>query len=108
MGPLQREIARDAAAHRQPDEVRALRRKVIQHALEVAPQIGEVERPGVILGIAVAPRVPGGGAVADRRRSFRLSGYSALAPEIFTARARLALSVLRKASKPSGELPTTS
>jgi hypothetical protein len=37
-----------------------------------------------------------------------IPGYSAFAPETLTARARLALSIFRKASKPSGELPTTS
>jgi hypothetical protein len=118
---------------------------LVEHALEVAAEIGKIERPGVILGVAVAARIPGHGAVAprerfdlpvpvvpvaadavqeeyegpgarDRERNARLradedrfdAGYSTRAPEIFTARARLALSVLRNASKVSGELPTTS
>ena len=35
-------------------------------------------------------------------------GYSALAPEIFTARARFSLSFFMYAANSSGELPTTS
>src|SRR5437879_11552044 len=104
---------------------------MLRHAQHVAGEMLEVQRALVVVGIAVAARVPGGGpemlgkhrqlqipvaAIAaysvqeqhqrarslDRNRDARrrldedgFHAYSALAPEILTACARLALSLFR-------------
>src|SRR6185369_8867321 len=112
---------------------------------QVRGEILELERALVVVGIAVAARVPRGGlesvlrkegelvlpvvAIAadaveeqDQRppsrarhrdaraaRNQRGPGrHSAFAPEIFTARARLSLSLRMYAANASGPLPTTS
>jgi len=48
---------RDAAAHGQPDEVRAAGAVMVEDAPEIAGEIVERERPGVIVARAVAPRI---------------------------------------------------
>lgn len=77
----------------------ALRAEVVHRPQQVARKIGELERP----------------AARDRECESRsrsdedgFQGYSTLAPEIFTARPLLSLSVRRNAANSSGELPTTS
>src|SRR6185436_11249809 len=66
LGPAQRDVARDAAAHRQPDQVRLLHAEVLDHAHHVAAEILELQLARVVVGLAVAARVPGSGAKALR------------------------------------------
>jgi hypothetical protein len=123
------EIARDAPAHRQAHEVDLFCFQEIDHPQHVGAEIIELQRPVVIVRVAVAARVPGnrligrrerrelrvpmapiaadavqeqeqGSAAGDAQRDARrtgdqdgFQGYSAFAPEIFTARARLSLSL---------------
>lgn len=125
-----REVARDPPAHRQADQVGAVLAEKIQGARDIRSEIVEAQRPLVVLGIAVAARIPGRGGEAvareerelvlpvvavaadavqekDQRpasfhrhcdsRAARNQGrpgrHSAFAPEIFTARPRLSLSL---------------
>ena len=121
------------------------RLEVLDDAHHVGAEVlVELQRPFIVVGVAVAARVPGGGAKAlgeefdlvapvapvaadavqeeqqrpaagdrdgePRRRLDEdgVQGYSALAPEIFTARERLSLSFLMYAANSPGEDPTTS
>src|SRR5688572_4811884 len=140
----QGEVARDAPAHGQPDEMRLLRLEVVEDPQQILGERGEIQGPGVVVRVAVAARIPGRRpetrgedrqllvpvmavaadavqenhqrpAAVDAQRDARsradvdrFHGYSALAPEIFTARPRLSLSVLMYSTKASGELPTGS
>jgi len=64
----QGEVARDAAAERQSDEVRALGAEAVEHPREVGAEVGERQRAVVVVGVAVATRVPrGGGEVLAER-----------------------------------------
>ena len=58
LGKERIEVHRDEPAHREPDQMRLARAEVVEHALEVAGEIMEVERPLVIVAHSVAARVP--------------------------------------------------
>ena len=69
LGRAQRDVARDAPAHRQPDEVQLPRLEVLGDAQHVAGEVLELQRAFVVVGVAVAARVPGGGLEAAARRT---------------------------------------
>src|SRR5205085_11494366 len=64
---MEREVARDAPAHRKSRDVRLTHAEVIEHAQEVGAKHREIERALVVLRLAVAARVPGGRPVVARK-----------------------------------------
>ena len=53
------EVLCDAPAHRKPDQMRPFDLEAVQHAHCVTGEIAEIERTFVVLGFAVAARIPG-------------------------------------------------
>jgi hypothetical protein len=62
----EREVARDPAAHGEAHQVRLFGAEMIEHPREIARERGELEWTFVVVGIAVAARVPGGRAISSR------------------------------------------
>jgi hypothetical protein len=92
----QRDVARDAPAHGKPDQVQLRRPEVLDHAQHVAGEVLEVQRAVVVVGLAVAARVPGHGPVAAREELELAGPVAAVAADAVEKQHQLTLAGDRK------------